>query len=304
MSRLLIALLTALLAAALAACAPAQPRPAGPAFALFGDAPYSQPHANLLDVLIDEMNAEPLEFAVHLGDITSGTGPCSDEWLEARQHQFARIRHPFVLVFGDNEWTDCHRSGLEPMERLGKLRVLFHSRDPQLPRFERQSRAYPEHTRWVAADTLFVTLNVPGSNNNLGRTPDMDAEHASRMDAVFDWLDEAVSLAEAPDITALVVLMHANPHFEGASTRLRQADGYARLRHVLQSDARWLNKPLVVAHGDTHRYKHDRPMREAPDLIRIEVDGWPALGWLVVRPNLSMRAGAGDPLSVERRLAH
>lgn len=294
MSRLRAALLGALLALALAACAPVERRPAGAAFGLFGDMPYSQAHANLLDSVIDEMNAEPLEFVVHLGDITFGAGPCSDDWLEARQRQFARIRHPFVLVFGDNEWTDCHRSGFEPMERLGKLRTLFHSRDPQLPRFERQSRAYPEHTRWVAADMLFVTLNVPGSNNNLGRTPSMDAEHAARMDAVFEWLEGAVSLAEAPDIKALVVLMHANPHFKSGSSRPRQSDGYARLRHVLQTHARWLNKPLVVAHGDTHSFKHDRPMPEAPGLIRIEVDGWPALGWLVVR--------AADPLSVERRL--
>jgi hypothetical protein len=290
--------LASLLVLALTACAPAPQRPAAPAFALFGDAPYSQAQANLLDSMIDEMNAEPLQFAVHLGDITSGTGPCDDEWIAARQRQFARIRHPFVLIFGDNEWTDCHRSGFDPLERLGKLRSLFHAQQPPLARFERQSRTRPEHARWVAAGMLFVTLNVPGSNNNLGRSPAMDAEHAARMEAVFDWLEDAVSLAEAPDIGALVVLMHANPLFEGAAPRPGKTDGYAPLRHVLQSHAQWLSKPLVVVHGDTHRHKHDRPMRAAPGLVRIEVDGWPALGWLVVRPS----SDAGDPFSVERRL--
>ena len=277
-----------LIALALVACAQTPPHSGGPAFALLGDAPYSQAHANLLDALIDEMNAEPLAFVVHLGDITSGTGPCSDEWLEARQRQFARVRHPFVLVFGDNEWTDCHRSGFDPLERLARLRALFHAQDPSLAGFERQSKAYPEHARWVFADTLFITLNVPGSNNNLGRTPAMDAEHAARMDAVFAWLDDAVALAEAPRISALTVLMHANPNFEGAARAAGRPDGHERLRRVLQSHAQWLGKPFLVAHGDTHVYRNDRPL---PNLQRVEVFGWPHLRWLRARVPA---AGASD----------
>ena len=295
-------LFAAIAALLLAACAsPQVPQTAGMSFALLGDVPYSQAHANLLDGMIDEINASPAEFVVHLGDITGGNGPCTDQWLEARQRQFSRFRAPFVLAPGDNEWTDCHRSGFDPLERLAKLRALFYSSDPQLPRFERQSRAYPEHARWVGGGmgnaTLFVTLNVPGSNNNLGRTPAMDTEHEARMEAVFAWLNDAVSQAAAPGITALVMMMQANPYFEGAP-RAGQPDGYARLRRVLKSHAQSLGKPFVVAHGDTHSFKHDRPLREAPGLVRIEVDGWPALGWLAVgRP-------PGEPFVIERRLLH
>ena len=95
------------------------------AFALMGDVPYSHPQANLLDDMIDRMNAEPLAFVVHVGDITSGTGPCGDAWMEARRKQFARFTHPFVLLPGDNDWTDCKRTGFDPMERLAKWRSLF-----------------------------------------------------------------------------------------------------------------------------------------------------------------------------------
>ena len=63
-----------------------------------GDAPYSEGQAHALDALIDDLNAQPLAFVAHVGDITSGRGPCTDSWLEARQRQFARIRHPFVLL--------------------------------------------------------------------------------------------------------------------------------------------------------------------------------------------------------------
>jgi hypothetical protein len=41
--------------------------------------PYSQPHANLFEGVIDELNRESLAFVVHVGDITSGAGPCGDD---------------------------------------------------------------------------------------------------------------------------------------------------------------------------------------------------------------------------------
>ena len=267
--------------------------------ALFGDVPYSFPHANLLDGMIDEINKARPVFAVHLGDITGGLGPCTDTWFKARKAQFARITAPFVLVPGDNEWTDCHRSGRDPLERLDKLRRMFHSEKPALPEFTRQSTAWPEHMRWSSRGTLFISLNVPGSNNNLGRTPAMDAEHAARMKAVLAWLYEALDLAGERRYQALVVLMHANPHFEAAQRPANLPDGYGPLREALEAGARRLAKPLVVAHGDTHRFKNDRPVPGVPNLQRIEVDGWPQLGWLALRVTNS----PSEPIEVERFLS-
>ncbi len=267
-------------------------------FALLGDVPYSQPHANLLDAMIDEINASKPAFSVHLGDITGGNGPCTDEWFEARVKQFARFRAPFVLVVGDNEWTDCHRTGFDPMERLAKIRTLFHSQPVALPGFRRQSADYPEHVMWTHDGALFVGLNVPGSNNNLGRTPEMDAEYAARMKAVSAWMDEAVRLAGAREIETLVVMMQANPNFESTRRTPPGRDGYAELRRLLESTAAKIGKPLVVAHGDTHRFKHDRPVAGAPNLVRIEVDGWPWLGWVKVR----LTPDPANPAVVERFL--
>ena len=88
----LIACTLALVAALAAGCAASIARDqSSPAFALFGDVPYSQAHANLLEDTIDEINRAPVAFAVHLGDITAGTGPCTDAWLQARAEQFARV---------------------------------------------------------------------------------------------------------------------------------------------------------------------------------------------------------------------
>jgi len=234
-----------------------------------GDTPYSQAQANLLDAMIGRLNAEPLAFVVHVGDITSGAGPCSDAWLEARQRQFAQIAHPFVLLPGDNDWTDCHRSGANPLERLAKWRSLF-CRDVPGIGLERQPGEYCENVRWQVDGAMFIGLNVPGSYNNLARDP---VEHARRMAAVFEWLEQSLSLAEARGAQMIFVLMQADPQFEHGRAR----DGYARLRAVLATDARRIAGRLVLVHGDSHRFRDDEPL---PGLRRIEVFGAPDVRWL------------------------
>ena len=253
----------------LAGCAAQAPAPrADFEFGLLGDAPYSQAQANLLDEVIRHMNAEPLSFVVHVGDITSGGGPCGDEWLEARRQQFARIRHPFVLLPGDNEWTDCHRTGFDPLERLRKWRSLF-CLPKQNGLVEIQPGEHCEHVRWRVGSALFVGLNVPGSNNNLGRTKAMDAEHAQRMAAVTAWLDESARLA-AERMLQLVVLFHGDPFVD------RAPNGYDEFRRLLADLAR-KQGPIYIVHGDTHVYRNDEPL---PGVRRIEVEGSPAVSWL------------------------
>ena len=270
-----LALLTLLYS--LPGCAGAPQQSSLHAFALMGDTPYSQAQANLLDSLIERMNAEPLAFVVHVGDITSGTGPCDDEWLEARRQQFARVKAPFVLLPGDNEWTDCHRTGFDPLERLAKWRALFCSYPKDFP-LERQKGKYCENVRWVSDNVVFAGLNIPGSNNNLTDDP---IEHGERMQAVFAWLDEAVALARARE--GLVVMMHANPFV----TRRIGADGYTAVRERLRRLAAEMPGKVLLVHGDTHQFKDDAPL---PGLRRTEVFGSPWVRWSRARIE---RTGAG-----------
>ncbi len=227
--------LLSLLLLALAGCTAHIPRPLPSAggtalqFALIGDTPYSESEAAALDAMIEEMNREDLAFVIHVGDITGGKGPCTDEWLGARKLQFERFRHPFVIVPGDNEWVDCHRTGFDPMERLKKFRELFESGESSLGglQLERQSGPYAEyreHMRWIAGDVLFVGVNVQGSNNNLGRTPAMDAEHRSRMAAVFAWLEDSLRLAQRRNLAGMLIFAQGDPDFEGKMRR-KGSDG-------------------------------------------------------------------------------
>lgn len=240
----------------LAGCASAPPVPPGAmTFGVLGDVPYSDGEIERLDNVIDQMNAEKLAFVVHVGDIGSSAQACNDAWLAARKQQFSRIRHPFLLIPGDNEWSDC----ANPPERLAQWRKLFCTTGLKV---ERQKSEYCEHVRWEAGGWVFVALNVPGNNNNV-RHP----EHAARMAAVHAWLDEAAALAQTRK--GLVVMIQANPFV--ASLR---RDGYASLRKRLGDLAS--TRKVILVHGDTHLYRDDEPL---PGLRRIEVWGSPFVDW-------------------------
>src|SRR5688572_14320122 len=63
---------------------------------------------------------------------------------------------------------------------------------------------------------LFVTLHIVGRNNNLWRTPDMDAEYAERNAANLAWLRQAFELAKRNGSKALMLIAQADPRFENS----------------------------------------------------------------------------------------
>lgn len=285
----------ALAAAALAACALAGHAAERFSFAAFGDTPYFGFEEPAVERLVAGLAEANVAFVVHVGDIKLGLAPCSDELLGERRRLFDASPVPFIFVPGDNEWADCRNplaGGYDPLERLARLRTLFHAGDESLGRrtirLARQSAdarfaAYRENARWRFGGVLFVTLNIPGSNNNLGRDDALDAEHAARMAANFEWLADAVRRASAADVQGLVVFAHADPGFARPARRL---DGYLRFREALQTHAARLPKPLLLVHGDGHRYRVDQPLRDRAtgrrlaNFTRLEVFGAPQVNWV------------------------
>jgi hypothetical protein len=249
-----------LIFAFLAGCAQLAPVPEGArvVFGVLGDAPYTQGEVERLDGVIAEMNAEKLAFVVHVGDIGANVQACTDAWLLDRKLQFGKIRHPFLLLPGDNEWSNCR----DPLRRLAKWREVF-CYGETIFNLVRQQSEYCEHVRWEAGGWVFVALNVPGHDNNL-RHP----EHKARMHAVMSWLDEAAALAGTR--SGLVVLMQANPFFTVPR------DGFADLRVRLENLAASRPGKVILIHGDTHLARDDEPL---PGLRRIEVWGSPFVAW-------------------------
>jgi len=291
--RFIVALAFAALSAATAAQVPFS-------FAVFGDTPYNPAEAAAVPQILQEIDRADMAFVVHVGDLKSATEPCSDRLLRERYDLLDASPRPLVYVPGDNEWTDCHGAsagGYDPRERLERLRALFFGTDESLGRrklrLARESddprfRPYRENVRWVAGNVVFVTLNVPGSNNNLGRADAMDAEHTERMIANFAWFAEALRVAQQPGMLGLVVFTHADPRFE----RAKDTDGYAGFRNALRTHASALGKPMLLVHGDGHTYRVDQPLQDLvmrdriASFTRVEVFGSPFIGWvrIDVRP--------------------
>ncbi|MCZ7564569.1 MAG: hypothetical protein M5U08_12970 [Burkholderiales bacterium] len=293
--RALAAALAALLALGAAGRLAAQERFS---FALTGDAPYFDLEVPAVAAMLAEIDAAPVAFVVHLGDLKRASAPCTDELFEARRALLDRSAHPLVFVPGDNEWTDCHRTASDPLERLAALRRIFHAGDESLGRrriaLERQSvdprfAGFREHVRWIRGGVVFVALNVPGSNNDLGRSPVAGAEHRQRMAAVFDWLDEAVRLAEARRLAGVAIMLHGDPRFDrDGNHRARRPDGYLALRNVLRAHAGWFKRPMLIAHGDSHAFVLDRPLVDPQrgvrfdNVTRVQVPGSPIVEWVRV----------------------
>ena len=271
-----------------------------------GDVPYNQTEEYLLQGVIERMNREDLAFVLHAGDIKNGREPCTEQLFERRKSILQRSHHALVLVPGDNEWTDCRRpqaGGYDPLERLEALRRIFFSGDMSLGqapmRLQRQSALdpryseYRENVRWTAHGIVFVGLNVPGGNNNIG----MHDEYLRRSDADIAWLDEAAALAAKPEAKALVVLMQANLYIWNRFRRAADVpDGYAALREALERHTLRLKKPVLLVHGDTHMYSVDHPLRDPASgkrvetFTRVEVFGSPVVNWIKVT---ALAGGAG-----------
>ncbi len=295
LTRLFKSYLTPLFLAALAAGCALRP-PSGEAFVfgVMGDTPYNDREEAHLVKMLERMDGEPLAFIVHVGDIKAGgNSPCTDALFEKRRAELDRSKHAIVYTPGDNEWTDCRRKSngaMDPLERLAKLRQVFFADRWSLgiERIETQVQddrappcsAYPENRAWTRGRVRFVTLNIPGSDNNVGFDKPSDDEAACRNEANRRWLERFVADSADAGTRALVVAIQANPW-------RTQKSVYKPFLAQLEDAARRLRKPVLFVHGDTHTYRVDTPFKDAsgepvPNLTRLETYGSPFVGWVKV----------------------
>ncbi len=286
------------------------PSPAKFQFALMGDYPYLSSEETAFPHFIQEVNQTRPAFIVHDGDIKNGISFCSDDIFKLRLQQFQKSQAPFIFVFGDNEWTDCHRflsGNYDPVERLNFLRQLFTATNESLGinkiKLTRQGvidskyAAYRENVYWIYGGVLFAGLNVPGSNNNYGRSDEANQEYFARNQANLAWLEQIFQLAKQEQIKAIMIIIQANLGFQlprDHKYRTGFNDFVDHLtQHVLNT-----SKNVVLVHGDTHHYRVDQPLKHPKtkmpikNFTRVETFGSPAeMNWVnvtvdVTRPEI------------------
>lgn len=252
-----------------------------------GDAPYGEPAEvyPAYETLIQTINARAPRLVIHVGDIKSGSTPCSDELILQQRDYMNSFAAPVLYTPGDNEWTDCHRKAagsFDPLERLAFLRANFFAAPKTLGTgpldVTAQSAAgYPENARMMLNDVMFVTAHVVGSNNNF-EVRDIAAvnEFLARDAADLAWLDE--SFAAAAESKALVLAIQANM-FEfdwnefGDESWLRHS-GFQNFGNKLIELSAAYGKPVLLVYGDSHVFRQSRPFTtRAPNVLALEVPG-------------------------------
>jgi len=205
-------------------------------FALWGDTPYTNAEKTIvIPALIQDINESHVDFSIFDGDIKSGSTLCTNDVFTDAIDRFNTFDGPMIYVPGDNEWTDCHRinnGSFNALERLAYLRAtMFASLESfgQNKLLLEHQNGYPENTRWIYGDVVFVGLNVPGSNNNkinpgqctssksartLSDCADDNAEYTARDAANIRFLDESFQIAAARHARGLVVTIQADPSFD------------------------------------------------------------------------------------------
>jgi hypothetical protein len=167
---------------------------------------------------------------------------CSDDVFGRAIGYFNAFENPVIYVPGDNEWTDCHRINNGGYNNIDRLRVLraqmfsspesFGQRRLTLEHQGQLGQAYSENTRWTYGDVVFVTLNIPGSNNNRVNGADCknksarstedcaldNAEYLERDARNIEFLESSFALAKTNGALGVVVVMQADPSFDVAQT--------------------------------------------------------------------------------------
>lgn len=245
-------------------------------FCAMGDVPYTSFESKLLPLQLEGLPRD-LAFAIHLGDIKSGKGPCARETYERVSGILAKSPLPMFVLPGDNEWNDCPDPAaawplwLEYFNRFNRRWDAPFS-------VERDTRQ-PQSFAFVHREVLFLGFFIVG-----GKVHD-EAEWKTRHADSLTWLRAQLE-SHAETASSAVVFAHARP----ARTQKDFFDGFSKA-------ATAFNKPVLYLHGDGHHWIKDRPFA-AKNIQRIQVDQ----GRLGPPVCVTVSSNPDEPFRFDRRL--
>ncbi|MDD5266732.1 MAG: hypothetical protein PHO08_06345 [Methylococcales bacterium] len=293
--------------------------------AVIGDWPYNKLLLDNAHLLINSVNADVnVSRLIHVGDIHAGSMPCTSAdilppialsnpgYNQKIYFQFQQFNKPVVYTPGDNEWTDCQKSKQlqsgDPLKELAGVRSLFFAKPGLTLGKEAQvmsqaqyfNPAYPadaqfvENVMWKQGKVVFVTLNVPGSNNDtlpwagaFANPTAQTQEVAERTSADFRWLEAAFDMAKKDHARAVVIGIQADMWDLSAITATtNELTNYTPIVQKLADLVEDFGGPVLLLNGDSHVYGSDQPLasqssstgsihhtQSVPNLTRITVQG-------------------------------
>lgn len=287
-------------------------------FALIGDLPYTPEDLARFDRLIEDVNEHRprLAWVLHVGDIRGGRKvPCSDEILKDRFDRMQRFARAFVLTPGDNDYLDCRN--VDPHERLAFLRALFYPNPGKTTggrpmAVESQARqpgfeAFVENALWVRGGVVFATFHALGVDKAPDPHPDLTS---ARNAAAVAWIGEAFERARAIGAKGVFLATQVDPWVVtgppgvarmlcrdpagGESPCLARRGGIGPIYDALEAGAVAFGGPVVLATGDLHYFRVDKPLlvastladedpRTLENFTRVEAFGSPYVHWVRIR---------------------
>ncbi|MCE7505862.1 hypothetical protein LZG75_06355 [Polynucleobacter sp. IMCC30063] len=261
-------------------------------FVALGDMPYNNANDEYRYLnLIQAINQSHPKFSLFVGDTKSSETPCSDAATEKIASFFKRYEAPVIYSIGDNEWTDCYRplsGSYDPIERLASIRKKFFSSNQSLGKntltLIRQAdvmsdfKLYVENSYWIQDQFLFVSLNIPGSNNDFERNILAVKEYFKRNEANLAWINYTFQLATEKKLAGIIFAFQADM-FTGQIQSDDLANGYRDTVLSLSSHAEKFSNAVLLIHGDTHRLRIDQPLKTSDqkyvleNVIRVELMG-------------------------------
>ncbi len=252
-------------------------------FVAYGDMPYNIPaDFARYERLIQTINTSNPEFVVFVGDTKSSSTPCSNEYNTIVKNYFNQFNQPLIYSVGDNEWTDCHTKkagSYNPMERLNNLRQTFFNTKQSFGKktlpltrqadTQKEFSDYVENSYWINHDFLFVSLNISGTNNNLGVSKEGDVEYQERNLANLAWIKYCSEIAVKKNLSGIIFAYQADM-FSVKKQAREKVNGYLDTVNAITSLAINFSKPILLMHGDSHRLIIDQPITYPSSRMVVE----------------------------------
>jgi len=225
----------------------------------------------------------------------------------------AGFADPLVYTPGDNEWTDCNKSKEggggggdsyydtsqaghlpgDPLDNLALVRSLFFPTagqtlgaapaqvTSQAVAGPKKYRSFVENVRWEQDGVMFVTVDLPGSNNDslpwFGApvTQRQLDERDLRTAADIQWLNDAYALAAQHGDAGVMIATQADMWDPAqAAAGGDGLDQYDTVVGRIAKLSRTFARPVLLINGDSHVFESDNPLSSSDPLYSIHNVGY------------------------------